>query len=64
MRSSASASTSTSRRGVDTLANCRPDLWEEAAEGATTSSTMLFHAPHCGQRPIGRAAVRPHSWHT
>jgi hypothetical protein len=23
---------------------------------------MLFHAPHCGQRPISRALTRPHCW--
>ncbi len=31
---------------------------------ATTSSTMLFQAPHCGQRPIWRALTRPHCWQT
>ena len=30
----------------------------------TTSSTMLFQAPHAGQRPAHCGVLLPHSWQT
>ena len=29
------------------------------ASGATVSSTMVFHSPHCGQRPSQRLDTLP-----
>ena len=63
-RSSTSPSISVSRRGVEAPVSPRPAVCTGLAGAATISSTMLFQAPHCGQRPMGRAAVRPHCWQT
>ncbi len=59
-RSSTSLPISTSRRGCDCADNPCGILRAVAVSGMTTSSTMEFQAPHCGQRPIGRGALRPH----
>ncbi len=61
-RSSTSPLISDRRRGEERPASPDEERATAGAEAATTSSTMLFQAPHCGQRPISRALVRPHCW--
>ncbi len=60
-RSSALPSISCKRTGLDWMLSPRWPFLLGDGSGAITSSIIVLNCPHCGQRPIMRAEIRPHS---